>query len=168
MQFIKNKTTHTVKWLITSSSVLILNGNACTSKTLSSSHQKALQPDSAYSSIISSPEKKQETIEKLAALEDAFKKLASNSQAVRRLLSQGMSSIPNPPFDGTYNNPIDAVPSDNNKKEAIYAEPIDANIKDNQINKDRHMQDHSYATIGKEQPEEHIYAEINEEQTTEL
>lgn len=134
----------------------------CTSKTQPLSHQKLLQPDSAYSSIISSPEKKQATIKKLAALEHAFKRLASNSQEVRKLLSREMSSIPQPSFDRIYNNPIDAVPLDNTREEAIYAEPIYTKIENNNTNKDRNIQQHLYATIGEEKSEEPIYAELFE------
>lgn len=65
MQFIKNKITNTAKWLLASSGVLILNGNMCTSKTQPLSHQKLLQPDSAYSSIISSPEKNKQRLRNL-------------------------------------------------------------------------------------------------------
>ncbi|MGI2298565.1 hypothetical protein ACRRVB_02045 [Candidatus Cardinium hertigii] len=126
-----------------------------------------LQPDSAYTSIISNPEKKQETIEKLAALEDAFKRLASNSKAVRRLLSEEISSIPQPSLDPTYNHPIIyAEPFENIKKQSIYSDPIDTKI-----------EEPIYATIGEENPEEHVYSELFEghtygnlvkEQTTEL
>ncbi|WP_114910353.1 hypothetical protein [Cardinium endosymbiont of Sogatella furcifera] len=70
MQFIKNKTTHTTKYLLTSS-VLILNGhNLCTGNIPLQSNQTSQKPTTLYSPMRYQPNMQEGFIQKVQQLKD--------------------------------------------------------------------------------------------------
>lgn len=130
MRFIKNKTTNKAKCLL-SSSMLILNGNMCNLNT-PTSYQKALKPDSAYSSTMSNPED-MEKIQMATDLQDTCERLIDCCKEFKMgLLSQKAPSTENPPSDTThlydapiYEEPIYDEPWDNSNHEALIHGNVD-------------------------------------------